>query len=74
MCGHDHCFPRFNQLFQNHIFKDFLPDMWIEGREGIVDQKDVGIQIKGSSNLDALFLASRQIDSIFADFGEFSGI
>lgn len=51
-------------LGPDDLFKDVLPNMSIDRRQGIVQQVDVGVAVDGPGQADPLLLAPRKIHAL----------
>ena len=55
------------------LVKDLFAHVGIQGRDGVIHDKDIRTLVDGASKSDSSFLASGQVDTFLADFCEVTG-
>lgn len=55
------------QLFFHALFKNVLPHVSVDGRQGVVEEEDVPVGVDGSGQADPLLLPPRQIQASLPD-------
>ena len=56
-----------------YLFEDFLLDVGIEGRYGIIHEHDGPVRVHSSSETNSSFLTTGQVDTFFTNFGHVTG-
>lgn len=57
-------------LGANHVFKYVFSHMGIHGRQGVVEEVDVGVTVHGPGQAHTLLLAPRQVHTLGRDTAE----
>ena len=48
----------------DHLLKDVFSHVGVDGRQGVVQQVDLGVVIHGAGQTDPLLLTARQVDTL----------